>query len=158
MKTLTHHIIRLNPGFIASFRLTKLQKELIKALVLYGPASATRLAKITRRHYESIWRSLGYMEGKGLVQVAETKRGSTKRLKKLFQITGMAFQGLFDIDPELLYYMGSWIYTLREISSNRLVEALVYLPHEDRLTRVIIPASDKFMELARKVAMSMPHE
>ncbi len=103
VKALAHHIIHLNPDFIASFRLTELQKELVKELVLHGPASATRLAKITGRHYESVWRSLGYMENKDLVQVVETKRGSTKRLKKLFQITGMAFQGLFNIDPKLLY-------------------------------------------------------
>jgi len=98
------------------------------------------------------------MEKKGLVQVVKTKKGSTRRLKKLFQITGTAFQGLFNIDPELLWYMKSWIYTLKEISPNELVEALVYMPHEDKLTRVIIPANDENMELARKIAISWPHE
>jgi len=98
------------------------------------------------------------MERKGLVQVVKTKKGSKKQLKKLFQITGTAFQGLFNIDPEFLWHMRSWIYTLKEIKPNELVEALVYLPHKDKLTRVIIPANDESMELARKIAVSWPHE
>lgn len=150
--------IRINPEFVRNFKLTKLQQDLIKALALFGPASSSRLTKLVKRHYESVWRSLRYMEKKGLVQVVKTKKGSTRRLKKLFQITGTAFQGLFNIDPELLWYMKSWIYTLKEISPNELVEALVYMPHEDKLTRVIIPANDENMELARKIAISWPHE
>jgi len=150
--------IRLNSEFVKYFKLTKLQQDLIRALVVCGPASSSRLTKIIKKHYESVWRSLRYMERKGLVQVVKTKKGAIKRSKKLFQITGTAFQGLFNIDPKFLWYMRSWIYTLKEISPNELVEALVYLPHDDKLTRVIIPANDERVELARKTAISWPHE
>lgn len=147
--------IRLNSKFIKYFRLTKLQQDLIKALVVFGPASSSRLARFVRRHYESVWRSLKYMEGKGLIRVTAIKRGSTNRPKKTYEITGMAFQGLLNIDLDIAWQMGSWIYTLREISRDKLVEALVYLPQDDKLHRVIVPLKDEYMELARKTALSM---
>lgn len=150
--------IRLNSEFIKYFRLTKLQQDLIRALVVYGPASSSRLTKLVRKHYESVWRSLNYMRGKGLVSVTKIKRGSTNRPKKMYEITGVAFQGLLNIDLDIAWQMGSWIYTLREISRDKLLEALVYSPQEDKLRRVIVPLKDEYMELARKTALSMHGE
>jgi len=98
------------------------------------------------------------MEGKGLVRVTKIKRGPTNRPKKMYEITGVAFQGLLNIDVDIAWQMGSWIYTLREISRDKFLEALVYLPQEDKLQRVIVPLKDEYMELARKTALSMHSE
>jgi hypothetical protein len=158
VKNQVHNSIYLQPDFVKYFRLTMLQQEVIKLLVLHNRLSTIRLAKLADRHYESVWRCLKHMEEKGLVCVVETKKGLTNRYKKLFAITGMAFQGLFNVDPEIIQRMGAWIYTIREVSPNKLVEALVYLPQKDELRRVIIPASNEHMDSARSMAMSMRTE
>ena len=133
--------IHLQSDFVKCFRLTRLQKEIIKLLVLHNRLSAIRLSKFTNRHYESVWRCLKNMENKGLVQVVENRKGITNRFKKLFTITATTFQGLLSVDPDLLPYFGAWIYTVREVSAGKLVEALIYKPEENKLTRVIIPLS-----------------
>jgi predicted ArsR family transcriptional regulator len=155
---LSHNNIVLNSEFVEYFRLTKLQRLLIKLLILHGPASAFRLTKLARRHYESTWRSLKYLESKGLVRVAKTKKGSTNRTKTLYEITGVAFQGLLNIDLSVAWQMGSWIYAIREICQDALLEVLVYLPKEDKLSRVVVPLKEEYMELARKTAQTMPSE
>lgn len=76
----------------------------------------------------------------------------------MYEITGAAFHGLLNIDLNIAWQMGSWIYTLREISPEKLIEALVYLPQEYKLHRIIIPLKDEYIELARKTALSMHGE
>lgn len=156
--TLSYDDIVLNSEFVKCFRLTNLQQLLIKLLILHGPASAFRLTKLAKRYYESVWRSLKYLESKDLVRATRAKKGSTNKTKTLYEITGVAFQGLLNIDLSVAWHMGAWIYTIKEIRPDELVEALVYLPKEDRLSRVIVPLKEECMELARKTAQSTPCE
>lgn len=156
--TLSYDNILLNSDFVKNFRLTKTQQLLIKLLILHGPASAFRLTKLTGKYYESVWRSLKYMESKGLVHVTTTRKGLTNKTKTLYEITGVAFQGLLNIDLDIAWQMGTWIYAIKEIRRDALLEVLVYLPEEDKLSRVIVPLKEEYMELARKTAQSMPCE
>ena len=155
---MSYNNISLNSEFAKYFRLTKLQQCLIKSLILVGPASPFRLKKLVRRHYESVCRSLKHLESEGLIHIASTKKGLTNKTKNLYDITGVAFQGLLNIDLDIAWQMGSWIYIIKEIRRDELLEALVYLPKEDKLHRLVVPLKDEHMELARKTALSMMHE
>jgi len=155
---LSYNNISLNSELVKYFRLTKLQQCLIKALILVGPASSFRLTKLVRKHYESVWRSLKHLENKGLVRATSTKKSLTNKTKNMYDITGVAFQGLLNIDLDMAWQIGSWIYVIKEIRPDDLLEALVYLPKENRLHRVIVPLKDEHIELARKTALSMSRE
>ncbi len=155
---MSHNNIVLNSEFVKYFRLTRLQQSLIKLLILHGPASTFRLTKLEKKHYESVWRSLKYLESKGLVRVARKKQGSTNKSKVLDEITGVAFQGLLDIDLSIAWQMGSWIYVIKEMQQDVLLEVLVYLPKEDKITRVVVPLKEEYLELSREAALSMPCE
>ena len=145
----------INEEYKKHFKISELQRNILISVIIYGPISSFKLSKMLKKHYESVWRSIKKLSEKGLLTIYNVKNSVSKKNIKLCEITGMGLQGFLNIDLELAWYINNWIYTIKEFEDENIIYALHYHVDKGKITRVIIPAGEEYIKLAKEVAVSI---